>query len=199
MKRLALFVLAATAALVTCGLSRAAERIGAFTISDSMPEAIVLTGEFDSRTPGDFRRALAAQPKAKVLILGSPGGVVASALKVSSLVQSRGMSTAIPSGFGCYSACVYVFFAGREHVVRGELGVHRMSTGFGSANDASGAAAYYAQVSSELSRYDIPDGVIERMLATPPDSMHVFSKNEIASLSINRGSPKSLAARFAAR
>jgi hypothetical protein len=183
MKRLASYALAVTATVAASSISHAAEQIGAFTISDSMPEAIVLAGEFDSRTPGDFRRALAAQPKAKVLILGSPGGVVASALKVSSLVQSRGMSTAIPSGFGCYSACVYVFFAGREHAVRGELGVHRMSTGIGSANDASGAAAYYHQVSGELARYDIPDGVIERMLATPPD----------------RGSPKSLAAKYAAR
>jgi hypothetical protein len=198
MKRLASFALAVAAILAASGVAQA-EQIGAFTISANMPEVIVLTGEFDNRTPGEFRKALAAQPEAKVLVLGSPGGVVASALKVSSLVQSRGMSTAIPNGFGCYSACVYVFFAGREHVVRGELGVHRMSTGSGSANDASGAAAYFSQVQGDLARYDIPDGVIERMLATPPDSMHVFSSKEIAALSINRGGPKSLAARYAAR
>ncbi len=199
MKPLTSLAFAIVATIASSGLAQSAEQIGAFTISDSMPEVIVLSGEFDSRTPGDFRRALAAQPKAKVLVLGSPGGIVSSALKVSSLVQSRGMSTAIPNGFGCYSACVYVFFAGREHVVRGKLGVHRMSAGSGSANDASGAATYFSQVRGELARYDIPDGVIERMLETPPDSRHVFSKKEIAALSINRGGPKSLAAKYAAR
>src|SRR5262245_12436368 len=127
MKSLVSIAFAITATVASIGTASAVEEIGAFFVSDTMPEAIFLTGEFDSRTPGDFRKALAAQPDAKVLILGSPGGVVSSALKISAMVQSRGMSTAIPNGFGCYSACVYVFFAGREHVVRGELGVHRMS------------------------------------------------------------------------
>ena len=197
MKSVALVLFVVTA-LGLFGDARAAEEIGAFTISDSMPEAIVLTGEIDNATPGDFRRALAAQPGAKVLVLGSPGGIVSSALKLASMVKSRGMSTAIPRGFGCYSACAYVFFAGRDHVAQGKLGVHRMSTGSGSANDASGASAYYAHVSGDIARFNVPDGVIERMLETPPDSMHVFTRKEIAALAINRGSPKSLAARYAA-
>jgi hypothetical protein len=192
-----LCVFAAFAAVLLC-LSpvQANERIGSFLVPDKIHDVIILDGEITSSTPRDFARALKAQPKAKVLILGSPGGLVTAALKLASDVKRRGLNTAIPRQFGCYSACAYVYFAGAEHVVAGELGVHRLSTG--SAGDDT--SAYFTTVKQELGRFDIPDEVIAWMADTPAGDMHVFSRQEIAALSLNRSSgPKSRTAVLAAR
>lgn len=159
------------------------EQLGAFAIFDDAPEAILLFGEITPNSPLDFRRALSMRPDATLLILGSPGGLVPSALIIADDVHQRGMSTAIPEGFECYSACSFVFFAGRERFVEGKLGVHQMAS---DEPDPEGVQYTTADLLEALERYDVPIGVIARMLRTPPEDMYVFSMSEVASLGINR-------------
>ena len=199
MNRLSSIFIAIAIALVSgTGSVIAAERIGDFVVYEGAEDVIVLDAEIDSGTIGDFRRALAARPNAKIVVLQSDGGYVEDALQLASQISARGMSTAIPRGFGCYSACAYVFFAGREHVVRGELGVHHVTAGL--YNNASAADTYFKGVEQRLKRYRIPAGVIKAMVSTPPNDLHVFTQAEIKALSINRVSGKgSLAAQYAAK
>lgn len=173
--------------------SQAAERFGSFVVFEA-PEYILLDGDIDSGSAADFRRALAARPNAQVVALRSDGGSVEGALKLASAIRSRGLSTAIPGNFHCYSACVYPFFAGREHIVTGKLGVHRVGeAGRGASSDAD---AYYQMVKGDIQRF-VPKNVMRFLESTPTASMHVFSRKEIVALGINSGSSKSLAAKFA--
>jgi hypothetical protein len=158
------------------------ERIGAFLIFDDMQDVILLDGEIGINTPLDFRRATAARPDAEVLVLGSPGGYVASALIVAGDVHAKGISTAIPEGFGCYSSCSFIFFAGKERLAEGELGVHQM---YG-LDDVSGVQSSVSDIIEALGEFDTPTEVITRMFRTPSEDMYVFSAAELDTLNINR-------------
>lgn len=199
MRYIFVLIMAASAVMAICaGQVSAAERFGAFAVFDSLKDAILLDGEITSKTPGDLKRALAARPEASIVVLGSSGGLVPAALKLASEVRRLGLSTAIPSGFGCYSACAYVYFAGVEHVVKGELGVHRLSTG--TTADGASTLAYFDDVRRDLARYNIPEPVLQRMVTTPPTGIYVFSSREISQYALNRTKGAgSLTAQIAAR
>lgn len=190
-----LIIALATVALAA-GSAHAASRVGGFVLIPGTQEAIALDGAIGPDTVRDFKRAVAERPSAKVLLLDSPGGRVEMALELAQEIERRGMSTAIPRGMGCYSACAYVFFAGRDHVVEGRLGVHQISAD--GKCDLAGTVAYFGSVHAEMKRLDVPDGVIRAMLKTPPSDIYVFSKTEIAEMSINRASGEdSLALKYA--
>ena len=174
--------------------AQAAEHVGKFVIYDDVADVIGFEGPIDDSTAGDFRRALAARPGAKVLLLNSGGGDVDDALRLAGTIRQRGLGTAIPRGAACYSACSYLFFAGHEHIVRGELGVHQVAAA------GSSERAYDGDVREALRRYGAPAGVIAAMISAPPTRLHVFSAREIAALAINRtGGSKSLTAVYAER
>ena len=191
--RLSVAIAALLLAILVVGGATASDRIGQFIVSSSHPDLIELTGKIDQSTLGDFHRALAARPGAKVILLESPGGYVDEALVLAAEIRSRGINTAIPKGFGCYSACTYLFFAGKEHVVRGELGVHAVAQ-----EGVAPGKAYDGDVRAALKRYGCPKGVIEAMVSTPSSGLHVFSPREIAKYSLNRASAGSRTALYAA-
>jgi hypothetical protein len=184
-------------ALLCAAPAQAAERFGDFVVFESDRYAIALDGSIDETTVADFKRAMAERPSAQVVLLQSLGGEVGAALALAEEIGKRGLSTAIPRDLACYSACAYVFFAGRDHVVEGRLGVHQISApGEGALG---GAVAFYNRVKGELERIGVPAGVIRAMLKTRPDDIHVFSRAEIAAMAINRSSGEdSLAAKYAA-
>ena len=183
------------AAVLAAGGAMANERIGQFIVSSSHPDLIELTGKIDGNTLRDFHRALLAQPHARVILLESPGGYVDEALHLAAEIRARDLNTAIPKGFGCYSACTYLFFAGKEHVVRGELGVHQVAE----EGAPAGTKAYDGDVRAALKSYGAPPGVIEAMASTPSSELHVFSPREITQYSLNRASAGSRTALYASR
>lgn len=185
----------AAVVLLAAASAEAAQRIGDFVVFDQS-DVIALDGAIGRDTLRDFKRAVAERPWARVVLLDSPGGRVDEALTLAQEIEKRGMSTAIPRGMGCYSACAYVFFAGRDHVVGGRLGVHQISAS--GEGDLAGTVAYFTKVHAEMKRLEVPDGVIKAMLKTPPNDVYVFSDAEIAAMSINRSSgDDSLATKYA--
>jgi hypothetical protein len=169
--------------------SLADEQIGAFRIFDSYPNVVVLDGEIGINTPLEFRRALAARPDTAVVVLNSPGGLVASGLILANDIHDRGLATTIPEGAGCYSSCAFAFFAGAERLAEGELGVHQM---YGT-NDTSGVQARVSDIIEALEQFGTPTAVVTRMFRTPSEDMYVFSPGEIESLDINVLGPSVLA------
>lgn len=195
MYRTASFVVAVVVILLGSQITTASERVGDFIVYPDAPEVISLDGAIGDGTVGDFRAAMAKRPNAQVVLLNSSGGDVDDALKLAAMISARGMGTAVPRSSGCYSACSYLFFAGREHVAQGALGVHQVRM----AGTGAGAA-YDGDVRQALRRYGASDSVIDVMSNTPPSQLHVFSAKEIVAFAINRSDgANSLTASFASR
>ena len=194
MFRLRLAVMALLGVMLATGTAVANERFGNFIVRSDHPDLIELAGPIDSKSVVDFHRALAAQPKAKVILLKSPGGYVDEALKIAAEVRQLGLNTAIPRNAACYSACTYLFFAGREHVVRGKLGVHQVSE-----DGVAPGQAYDGDVRAALKGYGAPSAVLQAMASTPSSSIHVFSAREISKYALNRCAQGSRTALYAER
>ncbi|PYE41637.1 PAN domain-containing protein [Rhizobium sp. PP-F2F-G20b] len=186
--RAKLRLLAGLVALLSCVLAiptaRSADRIfGPFSIEEANPTVIKLNGEIDAGTALNFRRALQAAPSAKLLTLNSPGGAVQMALLIADDVASKGISTFIPKGSECYSACAYIFLAGVERLAEGALGVHQISS---DTSNLVSAQMSISDIIDVLNRFETPVEVMTWMFKTPPDEMHVFTAEEIAKYKINR-------------
>lgn len=81
--------------------------------------------------PGDerlFLQRLAATPGATVVLSG-PGGSVDAALAIGRLVRAQGLTTAVPAGADCASACALIWMAGQRRLLgRGaRIGFHAIS------------------------------------------------------------------------
>ncbi len=161
-----------------------ANAFGVWSLPAESPEVIALNGEIGSTLVADFDKAVAARPDAKILVLNSPGGYVDDALVVAHKVKDRGMSTLVASGMGCYSACSYIFFAGQNREVDGELGVHQISA---EVADLVLAQTTLADVLSALDEFEVTQSIITVMLQTPPAEMYIFTADEVSTLGIDRG------------
>lgn len=156
---------------------------GPFTVDTTRPDVINMNGVITPSAALDFRRALRAAPNAKLITLNSDGGSVQAGLLIADDINQRALATYIPQASKCYSACSYIFLAGKERKVDGELGVHQISS---DTRDLVGAQLAISDIIEVLSRFETPAEVMQIMFKTPPDDMHVFSKQEIEQYKLNR-------------
>lgn len=168
-----------------------ANGFGVWSLPEADPTVIALNGDIGSTLVADFDRAVAARPDARVLVLNSPGGYVDDALVVARKVRERGMDTIVAEGMGCYSACSYIYFAGANRQVQGELGVHQISS---EVADLVLAQTTLADVLAALDEFEVTQSIITVMLQTPPEEMYIFTPGEVAQLGINRGAAIEIAA-----
>jgi peptidoglycan hydrolase-like protein with peptidoglycan-binding domain len=164
---------------------------GDFVLPPDHPEIIALNAEITGETPAAMMAALSERPDARIVVLNSPGGGVDSALEMAREIRKRGLATVVPAEMGCYSACAYMFFAGEVREAVGELGVHQI---YAEVADLVLAQTTLGDVLDALEEYGVEQAVISRMLRTPPEDMYVFTADEIAEFSINRGGSLALAA-----
>lgn len=149
-----------------------------------LPQVLFVSGSFDA---GDGARISAAIDRfsPQVIVLHSQGGIVGEAMEVADLIHQRGLATYIPPGAECVSACVYVFSAGRQRIVQGELGVHQLQAAQGDAVvPIRDFQAVISQILAAMNRYAVPSFLIERILGS--SDMYFLTWNERNQLS--RGS-----------
>jgi hypothetical protein len=161
----------------------AEKRFGPFLVNDAKPDVISMDGFIDAGSALNFRRVLQAAPNAKLITLNSPGGNVQMGLLIADDTHQRKLATYIPKGSKCYSACSYIFLAGNERKVDGELGVHQISS---DSPDLVGAQLAISDIIEVLNRFSTPMDVIQIMFKTPPDDMHIFTPDEIEHYKLNR-------------
>lgn len=170
--------------VISGGRASAGEKtFGPFIVDDANKGVIALNGDIDVNSALSFRRALQAAPDAKLVTLNSRGGNVQMGLLIADDIHQRKLATYIPKGSKCYSACSFVFLAGDERKVDGELGVHQISS---DAPDLVGAQLAISDIIEVLNRFGTPIDVMHVMFKTPPDDMHVFSSEEIERYDLNR-------------
>lgn len=168
---------------------------GQFDLPADEPGLIVLNAEIDEGTPRAFRQALEARPEARIVALNSPGGSVDAAITVAWEIHKRGLATYVPAGMGCYSACAYMFFAGTERQVSGELGVHQISSEIA---DLVLAQTTLGDVIDALQSFGAHPQVISHMLRTPPSDMYIFSAEQLTEYNIQLGNPIEVAVALSA-
>lgn len=144
-------------------------------VDDAEPSIFFLYGEIDVRTALNFDRAVDMFGPPKLLILSSSGGLVSQALLVAKRVNALGASTLVADGDKCFSACALVFLAGQLRVADGDLGVHQISSPTG--NLQSGQLTI-SDILDVLGDFNVPNDLIVDMFRTPPDQIHVLSRDE---------------------
>lgn len=169
---------------------------GSFFVTPRVPNVLFQVGEIESDQYGEFRRAI-VNHKISTVVLDSPGGNVYESLDMAGTIFDRGLSTYVPKEAECFSACSFMFFAGRERYSSGKLGVHQTSYAdeIGNKKAKIGEVDSAAQLSTAdiiqyLNEFGTPPKVYEWMLRTPPDAMHIFSMEELEELDLNSTFPK---------
>lgn len=148
-------------------------------VKESDPSKFYVMGSIDGRTAFNFKRAIKKYGIPKVMILSSPGGLVHEALLMAMEIESQNVHTVVLDK--CYSACFFLFAAGQERSVRGELGVHQMSSDGATLSEGQTAVADIVDV---LARLNISNDVLAIMLRTPPDQIHVFTNAELVAFGL---------------
>ena len=87
------------------------------------------------------------------LAVNSPGGNVYSGLLLSGVIFDKGINIYIPRGAECASACSFIFFAGKERVIDGRLGVHQFSTPSNYRTDINSAEERTQNLVAEVTGY----------------------------------------------
>lgn len=98
-----------------------------FLYSKEYPDFIFFEGDICGAIVENFLEISTEYPKAKHLLLNSPGGVVELGLQFGKLVSEMGFSTIVPSNSWCASACSIVFMGGIKRYALGDLGLHRFA------------------------------------------------------------------------
>ena len=141
-----------------------------------------LMGEIDIRTSLNFKRAVNEFGVPDVFLLNSSGGLVYIGLDLALEVNRLGITTVIPDEFSCYSACSYIFLAGKERYLDGELGIHQISSG---ENDLIRGQFTIADMIDVLNSFDVPKELYPPMLSTPPDEIYIVSLDEVRKLGLD--------------
>ncbi len=178
-----------TVALMIGAQTAAAEQKTEFypiTYDTDTPHVLSLVDAIDIRTPVLLNRALSTYPQVSQLSLSSRGGSVHSALTMAYTVREAGLSTVIPEGADCFSACSYLFFAGVARTADGALGVHQLASNSDSLR--SGQVAL-ADIMTAYDDFGVHGAVVNKMLLTPADDMYVFTGQELATLGIVNAAP----------
>ena len=124
MRPTAIAALAIVTALVACPPARAAE----FKLDG---ETLLLDGEIKQGDAVLFQSMLDNNAGIKRVSINSPGGEMATGLRIGELLRKRGLNTYAEQGVReAASAAAYIFMAGTERVVKGErgIGVHAFYT-----------------------------------------------------------------------
>lgn len=142
---------------------------------------IRIDGPITQDVADNFIQQIRTQSGLKTVSLNSPGGRVFPALDIARAINSAGLNTAVPNGDECYSACSFIFLAGRERIADGFLGVHQVS----GIDDPSLTQSAIGDIYEELVGFNTPSYLVSRMLRTPPEGMYIFSPEELERHSIN--------------
>lgn len=152
-------------------------RFGSFFVTERVPNVVFYFGDVAEGDSFDFRKILRSNESADTLVLVSNGGSVYEALQISGIIHDNNIRTYIPPYSTCASACSFAYFAGRERIANGDLGVHQFSSN-SSAGTEEIAQYTVSEIISFLNSFNVPPFVFEKMFETDPSQMYFFDEDE---------------------
>lgn len=151
------------------------------------------TGVIDPGTAEAFIAEVAKRGSyIKTVVLDSPGGSVADALRMGRLIRQKGFATEVESRRTCASSCPLVLAGGAERRAgeKAAIGVHQVSAPAqsGGARAAGGGMQSAQRVSAEIQRYlrdmGIDLEVWVHAMETPKESLYFFKPEELLALKL---------------
>jgi len=167
-------------------LARGEDSIGA--IADMRPSAdgseVVLRGNIAIGAADKFAAVLAAAPKARTLVLTSPGGRILEAERIAEAVRARGLDTRVDDA--CMSACTEILLAGRSRSApaRARIGFHQPD--FPGLTRAERWDATREMHDRYLAA-GVKDAFVDRAMAAPPQAMWFPTAEEMMQANVLTG------------
>jgi hypothetical protein len=144
---------------------------------------ITIEGSIVSGDAEQFRNAVlrVSSPQNTVVILKSPGGLLFDALQIGELIHTDGLSTLVPDGVVCASACADIWLAGSKRLISpdGRVGFHAAYDENGNENGRGNAI-----VGAYLTRLGLGYSAVSFMTEAAPDDMAWLTKERADELGI---------------
>lgn len=150
--------------------------------------AVEFTGEIQ---PSDFdvlsrliEPRLATNNSFRWIFLNSPGGDLATAMKIGRYLRLRQFDTYVNANANCLSSCVFILASGLDKGVSGEriIGIHRpFRTDVGSISREDATRKYRemtAAIYTYFNEMNIPQSLPEEMLRIPPENMKMLTHDQ---------------------
>lgn len=115
-------------------------------------KVLLAEGRVDPDLPNRLRKALGANPDVEEIWLRSPGGDARAGNAAGRIIRAQtGLTTRIPEGWACFSACNFVFMGGMpRYVDRGGLFIVHMFTRTGDRSAIDMSVAMGTDATTEL-------------------------------------------------
>lgn len=144
-------------------------------------EFIYMEGEFGVNTYNNFIRFLnKADTDAKEIKISSNGGLVSTAMQIGSYVHENRWDTGIDKEMHCFSACSFVYFAGKEKSLEGKamLGLHRPYIP-GVKDTANSIRKIKKDYISYWNYIRAPKSLYDEMMEVDRDNLFILDKKNI--------------------
>lgn len=145
-------------------------------------------------TPGTADRFAAEIDKrgsyVKTIVLQSPGGSVADALKMGRLIRQRSFATEVEAGKYCASSCPLVLAGGvdRRAGANASIGVHQIASAGEDGLSGSAGMKNAQNISAACQKYlremDVDLEVWVRAMETPREKLYYFKPAEMLALKL---------------
>jgi hypothetical protein len=147
-----------------------AARIEMATRVDGVPVRVFVTGELFDGDQDDFGKVISKVDQA-IVIFDSPGGDVSAGLGIGRQIRERGLTTLVPMGYECASACALAWLGGavRYMAPKGSIGFHAAYYVHDEGPQERGAPN--AVIGGYLYSLGLSDEAIVFITSAPPDSM----------------------------
>ena len=115
-------------------------------------KVLLAEGRIDAGLPDRMKAALAANPDVSEVWLRSPGGDARAGNAAGRIIRSNfGLTTRIPAGWACFSACNFIFMGGQPRVIDpGGLFIVHMFTRTGDRSTIDMSVAMGTEATREL-------------------------------------------------
>ena len=115
-------------------------------------KVLLAEGRIDAGLPDRMKAALAANPDVGEVWLRSPGGDARAGNAAGRIIRSNfGLTTRIPAGWACFSACNFIFMGGQPRVIDpGGLFIVHMFTRTGDRSTIDMSVAMGTEATREL-------------------------------------------------
>ena len=97
---------------------------GSFMFFEAVTNVLFFEEKIAQNDSFEFRKAIRNHDIDTIVLL-SPGGSIWEGLTIAGMIFDKELTTFVPEGGRCTSACAFMFFAGNERHAAGKLGVHQ--------------------------------------------------------------------------